>query len=113
MPVPIELEELKQQIAELQGQLEEISEEEWQAYVKVRDILRVARTIVEAPTVPQAVEADAAVAAAAEGTVPGYYITHPTSHACAMQGIFEPGQEQGTSTEYDAAAVERFAALGG
>lgn len=108
-----DLQELKDQIDALRGQLDGITDAEWETYERVRDILRVARTIVEVPTVPQGFEADAAVAAAAGGTVPGYYITHPTSHACAMLGIFEPAQGQATSTEYDAAAVERFAALGG
>lgn len=112
MPVPVELQPLAQRLNELRGQLEEISEEEWAAYVKVRDILGVARTLVEVPNVFRAVPADAGGGAdAAAGT--GYHITHPASHACAMLGIFEPAQGEGTSTEYDAAAVERFAALGG
>jgi hypothetical protein len=105
------LQPLAQQLEELRRQLEGISEEEWLAYVKVRDILGVARTLVEVPNVFRAVPDDAeADVAAAAGT--GYWITHPASHACAMLGIFEPAHGEGTSTEYDAAAVERFAALG-
>ena len=112
MPVPGDLQPLAQQLEDLRGQLEGISEEEWAAYVRVRDILGVARTLVEVPNVFGAAPAGAeAAGAAAAGT--GYWITHPASHACAMLGIFEPAQGQGTSTEYDAAAVERFAALGG
>ncbi|HET6988739.1 MAG TPA: hypothetical protein VFI00_19080 [Kribbella sp.] len=110
-----DLQELKDQVDALRGQLEEITEQDWLAYEKVRDILRVARTIVEVPTVPQTVaarEGEAEAFAATAAGVPSYYITHPTSHACAMLGIFEPAQGEGTSTEYDAAAVERFATLG-
>ncbi len=109
MPVD-DLQQLKTEIDTLQAQLNGITDQEWLDYEKVRDILRVARTILVEPTVPQA---GAAAKAAAAPSAPAIYIAHPASHACAMLGIFEPAQGEGTSTEYDAAAVERFAALGG
>ena len=106
MPVPQELQPLAQQLQQLQTQLGQISEADWATYKRVRDILTAARTLAVDTAAPPA-------AAAAGGVAEGAYIMHPMSHACAMQGIFEPAEGQDTSTEYDAAAVERFAALGG
>lgn len=106
MPDRNEFDEVKQRIETLKGQLAvEITDDDWRTYLRVRDIVR---AIVEVRLAP---EEGGAVAAEAEEAQRSYKV-HPMSHACAMLGIFEPAQGEGTSTEYDAAAVERFAALG-
>jgi hypothetical protein len=82
MPVP-ELDELKDKIQGLREKLDTVTDDEWRAYVKVRDML--------------AFEPDG---------------PFPPAVRCAMLGIFETSGESGTFGEYDAGAVQRFADLG-
>lgn len=86
MPVP-ELEELKGKIQGLREKLDTVTDDEWRAYVKVRDMLALD---------------------------PGLGPDDPLARVvrCAMLGIFETSAESGSFGEYDAGAVQRFANLG-
>jgi hypothetical protein len=86
MAVP-ELEDLKTRIYELRQQLDTVTDDEWRAYVKVRDMLALQ---------------------------PGFGPDDPLARVvrCAMMGIFETPGDSGTFGEYDAGAVQRFANLG-
>jgi hypothetical protein len=86
MPIP-ELEELKGRVQQMRDELEAVTDEEWEAYVKVRDIL-------------------------ASDPRFGFGGPLPGVVRCAMLGIFETSEGQGTLGEYDAGAVQRFANLG-
>jgi hypothetical protein len=83
-----ELEDLKSRVQAMQEGLATVTDDEWQAYVRVRKIL----------------EAD-----------PGFSIggrSISDSFRCAMMGIFETPDGPGQPGEYDAGAVRRFADLG-
>jgi hypothetical protein len=86
MPIP-ELEELKERVQRMRDQLETVTDDEWRAYVKVRDILAFDPRFRSGDPFPGVVR-------------------------CAMMGIFENSEGQGTLGEYDAGAVQRFANLG-
>jgi hypothetical protein len=104
MSAPEDFDAFKSQITELQTALEGVSEEEWRAYIKVRDIL--GTTTGGLQLVNDGTEAAAFAAGGA--------ISHFTFvHKCAMLGLFEPGLGSGTSGAQDPAAVQRFADLGG
>ena len=96
---------LKARVAELNTALQGVSEQEWQAYIKVRDILGAAG----GPQWVSGGETAAAEAAAAESVTSTFTLVHK----CAMVGLFEPALGSGTSGAYDVAAVHRFAELGG
>ncbi|MFI7061502.1 hypothetical protein ACIBL3_11000 [Kribbella sp. NPDC050124] len=83
-----ELEDLKRRFQTMKEKLDTVSDQEWQAYVKVRDIL--------------AADSDSGLGSAA----------HLGGLRCAMMGIFETPGEVGTLGEHDAGAVQRFANLG-
>jgi hypothetical protein len=104
MSAPEDFDAVKTQIAELQTALEGVSEEDWQTYTRVRDIL--GTTTGGLQLVNEGAEA---AASAAGGTVSHFTFVHK----CAMLGLFEPGLESGTSGAYDPVAVQRFADLGG
>ncbi|WP_433166899.1 hypothetical protein [Kribbella sp. CA-247076] len=82
-----ELEELKSRVQGMREQLDTITDEEWLAYVKVRDILALD---------------------------PGFGGEAGLDNAvrCAMLGIFETSTNSGSLGEYDAGVVGRFAHLG-
>jgi hypothetical protein len=84
-----ELEDLKARLQTMKDGLETVTDDEWQAYVRVRDIL--------------AGGTDAGLGSAA---------AHLGGLRCAMLGIFEPPGESGALGEPDAGAVQRFANLG-
>jgi hypothetical protein len=77
-------------------QVEQISDDEWRAYVKVRDILA-----------SYGGEDSASVGISGAG-----YVIHSSALKCAMMGIFEPTGGPRNVGEYDAGAVQRFADLG-
>jgi hypothetical protein len=76
-------------------QVEDISDDDLRAYIKVRDIL-----------------ASDAGFSFDSGSSSGL-LTHTFVHKCAMIGIFEPTGGLRNVGEYDAGAVQRFADLGG
>lgn len=81
-----ELEDLKSRLQTMKDGLETVTDQEWQAYVKVRDILA--------------------------GPDTGMGPRHLDGLRCAMMGIFETPGEPGSVGEHDAGAVQRFANLG-
>ncbi|MGW1339719.1 hypothetical protein ACWCOV_01600 [Kribbella sp. NPDC002412] len=83
-----ELEDLKAKVQAMKDGLDTVTEQEWQAYVKVRDIL--------AGDTGSGLDSSA----------------HLGGLRCAMMGIFETPGEQGGIGEHDAGAVQRFANLG-
>ena len=88
MPIS-ELEDLKRDVQEFQQQLEAVTDKEWRAYIKVRDILRF--------------ESRSALRDLSAGA----------SSRCAMMGIFETPAGPGQVGGFDAGTVQRFADLGG
>jgi hypothetical protein len=89
MPIP-ELEELKSRVQAMRDELDTVTDQEWQAYVKVRDIL--AFDLGMGP----------------DGSLGSLRVVR-----CAMMGIFETPDGSRRHGEYDAGAVQRFADLGG
>lgn len=83
-----ELQDLKAKVQTMKAKLDTVTDEEWRAYVKVRDIL--------------SGDTDSGLDSSA----------HLGGLRCAMMGIFETSGEQGTIGEADAGAVQRFANLG-
>ena len=105
MSAPEDFDALKAQIADLQTALAGVSGDEWQTYIRVRDILATTMGGL------QLANYSAEVAAFDAGGLHTSLI--PFVHKCAMLGLFEPGLGSGTSGAYDPATVQRFADLGG
>ena len=89
-----EIEELKSRVLAMQAQLVAVTDQEWQGYLKVRDILALGLGI------------DAGGSERGDASGIG-------ALRCAMMGIFESSDEPHNLGEYDAGAVQRFADLGG
>jgi len=87
-------------LSDLKEKLNSITETEWEAYVKVRDILAAGSDLLLGGG---AGATEAAGATAFFGKVV----------RCAMLGVFEPAVGAGAIGGYDEGAVRRFADLGG
>ncbi|MGY4771208.1 hypothetical protein ACXC9Q_30230 [Kribbella sp. CWNU-51] len=98
-----DLAKLKERIGELQTQVQTITDDEWQAYIKVRDILSLGSGLIFEGGEESAVLADSG----------GGLLFHAHVVRCAMLGMFEPAFGSGSVDGYDASAVQRFADLGG
>jgi len=91
-------------LSDLKEKLNSITETEWEAYVKVRDILALGSGLVF-----EGGEESAAFADSGGGGL----LVHAHVVRCAMLGMFEPAFGSGSVDGYDAGAVQRFADLGG
>ena len=100
MSTPADVTDLKNQIAELQRQLQAITDDDLRGYLKVRDAFAFGSGLALGG-------ADAATEAAGGASAFFGRVVR-----CAMVGIFEPGFGAGAVGGYDAGAVRRFADLG-
>lgn len=98
-----EIEELKSRVLAMQAQLVAVTDQEWQGYLKVRDILALGLG-----TDRRGGEGVVDAGGPKPDSVPG-----TDASRCAMMGIFESSDGPGNLGEYDAGAVQRFADLGG
>jgi hypothetical protein len=99
-----DLTSLKERISELQTKVQTITDNEWQAYIKVRDILALGSGLLL-----EGGEESAAFADSGGGGL----LVHAHVVRCAMLGMFEPAFGSGSVDGYDAGAVQRFEDLGG